>query len=50
MVQDQKAPAEGVGKECKLDGMNRILQPSECLQASVKLSWNQPGYYIILEN
>ncbi|CAI9613085.1 unnamed protein product, partial [Staurois parvus] len=51
LVQEQKAPAEGVGKIWRLDRREKVLQPGEvaCLQASVKLNWKQPGPFIVVE-
>lgn len=51
LVQEQKAPAEGVGKIWHLDQQGKVLQPGEmaCLQAIIKLHWKQPGPFIILE-
>lgn len=45
------APAEGARKVWKLDKIEKVLQPSDViyLWASVKLNWEQPGPYIILE-
>ena len=49
---EQKAPAEGVGKIWKLDKTEKVLQPGEvtCLRASVKLTWKQPGPFMVLES
>ena len=51
LVHEQKAPAEGVGKIWRLDKSEKILQPGEvvCLKASIKLTWRQPGPFIVLE-
>lgn len=40
-----------MGKLWKLDKTERVLQPGEvmCWRASVKLNWDQPSSYIILE-
>ncbi|XP_068118921.1 uncharacterized protein [Hyperolius riggenbachi] len=51
LIQEQEAPAEGVGKLWLLGKEERVLQPGEvaCLRAEVRLSWKQPGPYIMLE-
>lgn len=51
LVQEQKAPPERVGKIWRLDKSEKLVQPGEvvCLKASIKLSWRQPGPFIVLE-
>lgn len=51
LQKEQRAP-EAVGRIWKLDRRDRVLQPGEiaCLKASVKLSWDRPGPYVMLES
>lgn len=50
MMQERKGPAE-VGRVWKVGGTEKILQPGEtaCVRAFVRLTWTQPGPYILLE-
>lgn len=51
LVLEQKAPAKGVGKIWHFQKIEKVLQPGEVtfLKASVKLTWKQPGPFIVLE-
>lgn len=51
VLQEQSAPAEGVGRLWRLDAQERLLQLGErtCMRVTVKLSWDQPGPYVVLE-
>ncbi|XP_040195295.1 uncharacterized protein LOC120928256 [Rana temporaria] len=51
LLHEQRAPAEGVGRVWRLDRREKVIQPGEvvCLRASVKLTWEQPGPFIVLE-
>lgn len=49
--QGQSAPAERVGHMWKLETRKRVLQAGEvtCLKATFKLTWDQPGPFVVLE-
>lgn len=51
MEREKKAPVEGVGSLWKLEAKKRVLQPGEVasLNATVKLTWDQPGHFVVLE-
>lgn len=51
MLQEKKAPIEGVGRLWQLDTQEKVLPPEEinCMKATVRLSWDQPGPYVVVE-
>lgn len=48
VVQEQRAPAEGMVRFWQLDTRERVLQPGE-RTCTVKLSWDQPAPFVVLE-
>lgn len=52
LVLEQKTPGEGIGKVWRLGREGVVLQPGEvaCLRATVKLTWEQPGPFVMLES
>lgn len=51
VVQEQSSPVDGVGRLWRLEGKDKVLQPGEivCMKATDKLTWDQPGPFVILE-
>lgn len=51
VVREKSAPIEGVGCLWKLEARERVLQPGEVarVKATVKLTWDQPGPFVVLE-
>lgn len=51
MVWEKIAPEEGVGRLQRLEKKKKVPQPGEviCIKATVKLTWNQPGLFVVLE-
>lgn len=51
VMQEQKTPIDGVKRLWQLGTQERTLQPGKrvCLKATIKLSWDQSGLFVVLE-